>query len=175
MSTRRVEGLVKTLGIERLSKSQVSRMAKELDKEVDAFRTRPLDCGPYTYVRLDAMVEKVREDGCIQSVAVVIATAVNADGHREVLGLDVIATEDGAGWLPFLRGLVARGLHGVNLVISDAEAVADAGGDPGWVRDRPERAVLVMGNQGVLDEASQFAFRGIGLVRLAHECRRQKS
>lgn len=122
VSTRRVEGLVKTLGIERLSKSQVSRMAKELDKEVEAFRNRPLDQGPYTYVWLDAMVEKVREDGRIQNVAVVIATAVNADGHREVLGLDVITTEDGAGWLAFLRGLVARGLSGVKLVISDAHS-----------------------------------------------------
>ena len=74
VSTRRVEGLVKTLGIERLSKSQVSRIAKDLDKEVEAFLTRPLDGGPYTYVWLDAMVQKVREAGRIQHVAVVIAT-----------------------------------------------------------------------------------------------------
>ena len=120
VSTRRVEGLVQTLGIESLSKSQVSRMAKDLDKEVEAFRTRPLDQGPYTYVWLDAMVEKVREAGRIQNVAVVIATGVNATGHREVLGMDVITTEDGAGWLAFLRGLVARGLTGTALVISDA-------------------------------------------------------
>ena len=120
VSTRRVEGLVKTLGIERLSKSQVSRMAKDLDKEVEAFRTRPLDGGPYTYVWLDAMVEKVREAGRIQHVAVVIATGVNAEGHREILGMDVITTEDGAGWLAFLRGLVARGLSGTALVISDS-------------------------------------------------------
>jgi transposase-like protein len=120
VSTRRVEGLVQTLGIESLSKSQVSRMAKDLDKEVEAFRTRPLDQGPYTYVWLDAMVEKVREAGRIQNVAVVIATGVNASGHREVLGVDVITTEDGAGWLAFLRGLVARGLTGTALVISDA-------------------------------------------------------
>jgi len=120
VSTRRVEGLVRTLGIEHLSKSQVSRMAKDLDEEVAAFRSRPLDAGPYTYVWLDAMFVKVREAGRIQSVAVVIATGVNADGHREVLGIDVITTEDGAGWLAFLRGLVARGLSGVQLVISDA-------------------------------------------------------
>jgi transposase-like protein len=120
VSTRRVEGLVQTLGIEHLSKSQVSRMAKDLDAEVSAFRNRPLDAGPYTYVWLDAMVQKVREAGRIQNVAVVIATGVNNDGHREVLGFDVITTEDGAGWLAFLRGLVARGLSGTTLVISDA-------------------------------------------------------
>jgi putative transposase len=122
VSTRRVEGLVQTLGIEHLSESQVSRMAKDLDAEVAAFRNRPLDAGPYTYVWLDAMVQKVREAGRIQNVAVVIATGVNNDGHREVLGFDVITTEDGAGWLAFLRGLVARGLSGTTLVISDAHA-----------------------------------------------------
>jgi transposase-like protein len=120
VSTRRVEGLVQTLGIEHLSKSQVSRMAKDLDAEVAAFRHRPLDAGPYTYVWLDAMVQKVREAGRIQNVAVVIATGVNNDGHREVLGFDVITVEDGAGWLAFLRGLVARGLSGTTLVVSDA-------------------------------------------------------
>lgn len=120
VSTRRVEGLVKTLGIEHLSKSQVSRMAKDLDTDVTAFRNRPLDAGPYTYVWLDAMVQKVREAGRICNVAVVIATGVNTDGHREVLGFDVITSEDGAGWLAFLRGLVARGLNATALVISDA-------------------------------------------------------
>ncbi len=122
VSTRRVEGLVQTLGIEHLSKSQVSRMAKDLDKEVEAFRNRPLDASPYTYVWLDAMVQKVREAGRIQNVAVVIATGVNAEGHREVLGFDVITTEDGAGWVAFLRGLVARGLSGTALVVSDAHS-----------------------------------------------------
>jgi putative transposase len=120
VSTRRVEGLVQTLGIERLSKSQVSRMASELDSEVTAFRSRPLDGGPYTYLSLDAMTQKVRESGRIVNVAVVIAVGVNAEGHREVLGFDVITSEDGAGWLAFLRGLVARGLAGTTLVISDA-------------------------------------------------------
>jgi putative transposase len=120
VSTRRVEGLVQTLGIEHLSKSQVSRMAMDLDQDVAAFRNRPLDAGPYTYLWLDAMVQKVREAGRICNVAVVIATGVNNDGHREVLGFDVITTEDGAGWMAFLRGLVARGLSGTALVISDA-------------------------------------------------------
>ena len=98
VSTRRVEKLVQTLGIERLSKSQVSRMAKELDAEVAAFRNRPLDAGPYTYLSLDALTQKVREGGRIVNVAVVIAVGVNVDGHREVLGFDVITSEDGAGW-----------------------------------------------------------------------------
>lgn len=120
VSTRRVEGLVQTLGIEGLSKSQVSRMAKDLDVEVTAFRNRPLDGGPYTYVSMDAMTQKVREGGRIVNVAVVIAVGVNAEGHREVLGFDVITTEDGVGWMAFLRGLVARGLAGTTLVISDA-------------------------------------------------------
>src|SRR5690606_4205086 len=120
VSTRRVDGLVKTLGIEPLSKSQVSRMAAELDEMVTEFRNRPLNAGPYTYVWMDALTQKVREGGRIVNVAVVIAVGVNNDGHREVLGLDVITTEDGAGWLAFLRGLVARGLSGVSLVISDA-------------------------------------------------------
>jgi len=120
VSTRRVDGLVKTLGIESLSKSQVSRMAAELDGMVTEFRNRPLDAGPYTYVWMDALTQKVREGGRIINVAVVIAVGVNRDGHREILGLDVITTEDGAGCLAFLRGHVARGLAGPSLVISDA-------------------------------------------------------
>jgi transposase-like protein len=127
VSTRRVDGLVKTLGIESLSKSQVSRMAGELDEMVTEFRNRPLDQGPYTYVWMDALTQKVREGGRIINVAVVIAVGVNRDGHREILGLDVITTEDGAGWLAFLRGLVARGLSGTSLVISDAhQGLVDA-------------------------------------------------
>jgi len=120
VSTRRVDDIVKTLGIEGISKSQVSRLATNLDATVEAFRSRPLDAGPYTYVWVDALTQKVREGGRIVNVACVIATGVNADGSREVLGMDVITTEDGAGWLAFLRSLVARGLGGVKLVISDA-------------------------------------------------------
>jgi putative transposase len=87
---------------------------------VVAFRNRPLDAGPYTYLSLDALTQKVREGGRIVSVAVVIARRVNVEAHREVLGFDVITTENGAGWLAFLRGLVARGLSGVVLITSDA-------------------------------------------------------
>jgi putative transposase len=79
-----------------------------------------LENGPYTYVWMDALTQKVREGGRITNVAVVTAVGVSADGHREVLGVDVITTEGGAGWLAFLRGLVARGLAGVSLVVSDA-------------------------------------------------------
>ena len=120
VSTRRVDGLVKTLGIEGLSKSQVSEMAKSLDPMVDAFRSRPLDAGPYRYVWIDAMVLKCREDGRIANVALICATAVNGEGQRELLGVDVVTREDGAAWTAFLRSLVARGLSGVELVVSDA-------------------------------------------------------
>lgn len=121
VSTRKVEDLVQTLGIEKLSKSQVSELAKELDGVVKSFRERPLT-GPYKYVWLDALFVKCREDGRIVNVACLVAVGVNADGRREILGLDVVADEDGAGWLAFLRSLRARGLKGVELVISDAHA-----------------------------------------------------
>jgi putative transposase len=119
VSTRRVDELVQALGMVGISKSQVSRLCQALDAEVERFRTRPLD-GPYPYVWLDATYLKVRRDGRVVSMAVVIAIGVNGDGQREVLGLDVGPSEDGAFWLAFLRALVARGLGGVRLVISDA-------------------------------------------------------
>jgi transposase-like protein len=119
VSTRRVDKLVRQLGIEGVSKSQVSKLARELDAIVEAFRDRPLDGSPYVYVWLDAHTEKVREGGRIVSVSVVKAIGVNRDGYREVLGLDIITQEDGAGWLSFLRSLKARGLSGVQLAISD--------------------------------------------------------
>jgi transposase-like protein len=119
VSTRRVDGLVKALGMEGISKSQVSALAKTLDAEVAAFRSRPLDGGPYPYLWLDALAVKAREDGRVTSVATVVATAVSAEGHREILGLDTFTAEDGAAWTQFLRDLSARGLSGVKLVISD--------------------------------------------------------
>jgi len=122
VSTRRVDKLVEQLGITGISKSQVSAMAKSLDVQVEAFRTRALDGGPYAFVWLDALTQKVREGGRIVNVHALVATAVNANGNREILGLDISSREDGAGWLAFLRGLVARGLSGVQLVISDAHA-----------------------------------------------------
>ncbi len=122
VSTRRMERLVETLGVTKLSKSQVSIMAKELDEAVEAFRTRPLDAGPYTFLAADALVLKVREAGRVVGVHTLIATGVNAEGYREILGIQVTSAEDGAGWLAFFRDLVARGLSGVALVTSDAHA-----------------------------------------------------
>jgi putative transposase len=149
VSTRRMEKLVETLGITRLSKSQVSIMARELDEHVESFRTRPLDAGPYTFVAADALVLKVREGGRVVPVHALLATGVSADGHREILGLDVTSGEDGAGWLAFFRGLTARGLTGVALVTSDAHAglVAAIGATlPGasWQRCRTHYAANLM-------------------------------
>jgi len=120
VSTRRVDDLVQTLGISGISKSQVSEMAKSLDEQVAGFRGRPLDGAPYRHVQADALALKVREGGRIVQAAALVATGVNQDGRREILGLDVVTAEDGASWLGFLRGLVARGLSGVELVTSDA-------------------------------------------------------
>jgi putative transposase len=141
VSTRRVDDIVKTLGIDGISKSQVSNLAQSLDEMVEAFRTRPLDAGPYTYVWVDGLTMKVREGGRIVNVVVVVATGVNVNGNREVLGLDVVTSEDGAGWLAFLRSLVARGLSGVQLVISDCheglrQAIAAVIPGASWQRCR---------------------------------------
>ena len=149
VSTRRMEKLVESLGITRLSKSQVSIMARDLDEQVEQFRTRPLDDGPYTFVTADALVLKVRESGRVVGVHALLATGVNKDGHREILGLQVTSAEDGAGWLGFFRDLTARGLTGVKLVTSDAHAglVAAIGATlPGatWQRCRTHYAANLM-------------------------------
>jgi transposase-like protein len=150
VSTRRMDKLVQSLGITGLSKSQVSVMAAELDEHVEQFRTRPLaDAGPFTFVAADALVLKVREGGRVVPVHVLVATGVNADGHREILGLQVTTSEDGAGWLGFFRDLSARGLGGVKLVTSDAHAglVAAIGATlPGaaWQRCRTHYAANLM-------------------------------
>ena len=149
VSTRRMEKLVETLGVTRLSKSQVSVMARDLDEQVEAFRSRPLDAGPYTFVAADALTMKVREGGRVVKVACLVATGVNADGQREILGLDVCSTESAAGWLTFFRNLVARGLSGVSLVTSDAHTglVAAVGATlPGasWQRCRTHYAANLM-------------------------------
>src|SRR5215210_238358 len=149
VSTRRMEKLVESLGITRLSKSQVSEMAKDLDGQVADFRHRPLDAGPYTFLAADALVLKVREGGRVVNVHALVATGVNADGHREILGLQVTSAEDGAGWLTFFRDLTARGLTGVRLVTSDAHAgltAAIAATLPGacWQRCRTHYAANLM-------------------------------
>jgi putative transposase len=120
VSTRRVDDVARSMGLEGISKSQVSRICAELDEVVDAWRSRPLDAGPYVFLWVDALSMKVREGGRVCNTAVLVATAVNADGHRELLGLELGSAEDGASWTAFLRGLVARGLSGVRLVTSDA-------------------------------------------------------
>jgi transposase-like protein len=149
VSTRRMEKLVETLGITRLSKSQVSVMAKDLDEQVEAFRTRPLDAGPYTFLAADALVLKVREGGRTVNVHALLAVGVNADGYREILGLHVTSAEDGAGWLAFFRDLTARGLSGVALVTSDAhrglvEAIGATLPGATWQRCRTHYAANLM-------------------------------
>jgi transposase-like protein len=122
-STRKVDDLVKALGADSgISKSEVSRICADLDTEVAAFRDRTLAGMAFPYVFLDATYCKARVNHRVVSQAVVVATGVAADGHREVLGFDVGDSEDGAFWTAFLRSLRARGLGGVQLVISDAHA-----------------------------------------------------
>jgi len=121
VSTRRVEDLVQALGITGISKSEVSRLCETLDAEVARFRTRPLT-SQYPYLWLDATYLKVRQDGRVVSMTVVIAIGVTAEGRREVLGFDVGPSEEEAFWQQFLRALVERGLNGVQLVTSDAHA-----------------------------------------------------
>ena len=150
VSTRRMDKLVKTLGIDRLSKSQVSRMAAELDEHVAEFRHRPLgDAGPFTFVTADALTMKVREGGRVVNAVVMLATGVNADGHREVLGMRVATSETGPAWNEFFADLVARGLSGVRLVTSDAHqglVEAIAANLPGavWQRCRTHYAANLM-------------------------------
>ncbi|GEK87949.1 IS256 family transposase [Microbacterium aerolatum] len=150
VSTRRMDKLVKTLGIHSLSKSQVSRMAADLDEHVEQFRHRPLgDAGPFTFVAADALTMKVREGGRVINAVVLVATGVNADGHREVLGLRIATSETGAAWNSFFADLVARGLSGVRLVTSDAHAglvEAIAANLPGasWQRCRTHYAANLM-------------------------------
>ncbi len=141
VSTRKVDDLVRAMGIEGISKSEVSWMAQELDHVVAEFRNRPLDAGPYRYLWIDGVTQRVREGGRVVNVTAVIATAVNAEGHRVIVGLDIVTTEDTAAWTAFLRSLVARGLTGVELVISDAHggikaAIAQVLAEATWQRCR---------------------------------------
>jgi putative transposase len=136
VSTRRVDQLVESLGL-RISKSEVSRICALLDEQVEAFRQRPLE-GDYVYLWLDAKVEKVRDGGRVRRKALVIARGVHDTGRREIIGIDVGEAETEAFWTTFLRGLVKRGLTGVQLAISDAHpglkaAIAKVLGAP-WQR-----------------------------------------
>ncbi len=140
VSTRAVDHLAEALGLKGISKDQVSRICKELDGQVTAFRTRRLDA-EYPYLMLDATFEKVRENGRVISMAVLIATGVKATGEREVVGVDVGPAEDLEFWRAFLRQLVSRGLGGVRLVTSDShlglkQAVAEILVGATWQRCR---------------------------------------
>jgi transposase-like protein len=140
VSTRKVDDLLKALGLDGMSKSEVSRICAELDVEVEAFRSRPIT-GEHPYLWIDATYHKVRQDGRVQSMATVVAIGVTADGERQILGVDAGPSEDAAFWTAFLRSLVKRGLHGVRLVISDAheglkKALATVLGGASWQRCR---------------------------------------
>lgn len=119
VSTRKVDDLVQALGMTGISKSQVSALCQDIDTRVLSFLERPLG-GEWPYLWLDATYIKVRQNGRIVSIAAIIATGVNQDGRREILGLGLGQSEAAAFWIEFLRGLVRRGLKGVKLVISDA-------------------------------------------------------
>jgi transposase-like protein len=119
ISTRSVDDLVKAMGMTGISKSQVSRLCEEIDERVKAFLGRPIE-GDWPYLWIDATYVKVRSNGRIVSVAVIIAVGVNSDGRREILGMDIGPSEAEPFWTAFLRKLARRGLRGVKLVISDA-------------------------------------------------------
>jgi transposase-like protein len=126
VSTRSVDDLVKAMGMSGISKSQVSRLCEEIDGKVKAFLERPIE-GDWPYLWIDATYVKVRQNGRIVSVAVIVAVGVNSDGRREILGLDVGPSEAETFWSAFLRKLARRGLRGVKLVISDAHEGIKAG------------------------------------------------
>jgi putative transposase len=183
VSTRKVEAVVQQLGITGLSKSEVSRMAQSLDEQGRRFRERRLDAA-YPYLWLDARYEHVREDGRVQSMAVVIAYGVRADGVREVLGVDVGLSEDVVLWRAFLQGLVGRGLAGVRLVISDAhtglkQAVREVFVGASWQRCRvhflrnvlaqvPKTAMAMVG--ATVRTIFEQADRPAAQAQLAHVC-----
>jgi transposase-like protein len=119
VSTRSVDDLVQAMGMSGISKSQVSRLCAEIDEKVKAFLSRPIE-GDWPYLWIDATYLKVRQNGRIVSVAVIVAVGVNSDGRREVLGIDIGPSEAETFWTSFLRKLARRGLRGVMLVVSDA-------------------------------------------------------
>jgi len=180
VSTRKVERVVEQLGVAGMSKSQVSRLCAALDEQVAAFRERPLE-GRYPYLWLDAKVEKVRgPDGRVRRKALVVAYAVHEAGYREVIALDVGATESGAFWREFLRGLVARGLARVELVVSDQHeglkaAIAQVLGCP-WQRCtvhflREMLGHVHRGQQGMIAAALRQVFQADSLAQARRVCR----
>lgn len=145
VSTRRMDDLVKSLGITGMSKCHVSTLAKDLDSLVADFRTRPLDAGPYLYLSADALTIKVREGGRVVKTSVLLATGINAEGYREILGMLVATAESTASWNGFFRDLKARGPDIVGLITSDAHcgiqhSIGDVFPDASWQRCRTHYA-----------------------------------
>lgn len=162
VSTRKVDGLVKALGLDGIGKDEVSRIARELYESVRMFRERPL-LEFYPYLWLDATYVKVRENGRVVNTAMVVAVAVNQDGKREVLGFDMGPSEDAEFWTSFLRNLVHRGLRGVKLVISDAhvglrQAIQTVLQNASWQRCRVHlaRNILVHVPKGAQSEVASL-------------------
>jgi transposase-like protein len=145
VSTRSVDDLVKAMGMSGISKSQVSRLCGEIDDKVKAFLNRPIE-GDWPYLWIDATYVEVRSQGRIISVAVIVAVGVNSDGRREILGMDVGASEAETLWTAFLRKLARRGLRGVKLVISDAHEGIKATGQQAVARHRQRCRVHFMRN-----------------------------
>jgi putative transposase len=181
VSTRKVEDLVLTLGLEGISKSEVSRICARLDEQVEAFRGRPL-VGRYPYLFLDATYEKVRnETGRVVSMALVVAYGVAETGEREVLGLEVCRSEDYAFWRGFLAGLLSRGLAGVALVVSDAhqglkQAITEVFLGAGWQRCRVHflrnlLSLVPKDGQGMVLAAVRLIFQQPDKVRATAELR----
>jgi transposase-like protein len=181
VSTRKVEDLVVALGLDGISKSEVSRICARLDEQVEAFRGRPL-VGRYPYLFLDATYEKVRDDsGRVVSMALVVAYGVAETGEREVLGLEVCRSEDYAFWRGFLAGLVARGLSGVALVVSDAHqglkrAIEEVFLGASWQRCRVHflrnlLALVPKDGQGMVLAAVRLIFQQPDKARASAELR----
>ena len=181
VSTRKVEDLVMALGLEGISKSEVSRICSRLDEQVEAFRGRPL-LGRYPYLFLDATYEKVRDDsGRVVSMALVVAYGVAETGEREVLGLEACRSEDYPFWRGFLAGLVARGLSGVALVVSDAhkglkKAIEEVFLGASWQRCRVHflrnlLALVPKDGQGMVLAAVRLVFQQPDKARATEELR----
>ena len=168
VSTRSVDDLVKAMGGSGVSKSQVSRLCEEIDGRVHAFLTRPIE-GDWPYLWIDATYVKVRQAGRIVSVAVIVAVGVNADGRREVLGMDVGPSEAETFWTEFLRKLARRGLRGVKLVISDAHEGIKASVSKvmncTWQRCRVHFMRNVMAHAGKSGRAMVSAFIGTAFAQ----------
>lgn len=178
ISTRSVDDLVKAMGMSGISKSQVSRLCEEIDAKVKAFLDRPIE-GDWLYLWVDATYLKVRQNGRIVSVAAIVAVGVNADGRREVLGLEIGASEAETFWTGFLRKLARRGLRGVKLVVSDAHeglkaAVAKVLTGAGWQRCRVHFMRNVLAHAGRQGRRVVSAFVATALAQDDAEAARQQ-